>query len=591
MGSINNGGQLLTYDYRQTIKSQDFNRLNYKLHPSGIYEGGTLIKVNDAEVRLQAFTCLYEDEDNSLSIRITTTTDATVSVSPSTPFIIGRFSWLNTENNFMDLVSVSFEDILDSDIIFGQLFFEGSILSPTFDYSKTTYCSKKILKLTEQFPFRIYPTIPPSNQVEVDVGGPIYVDGKKIEVTTKTLSPTITLPTSMYYRKDFITMNTSTGAIVIFTGVEDTIEANALFPIIEKGYFVIGALIFGNTTHSVIRGSDIQYIHPNEVKTSYYSPSQVLPMITSLDGASSGLDSYALDSVSHVDLKTSLNPFFPTYSGSMPVTAFWKGIANNGTTFSAVAFSSSIAATSTDGLNWTQRAMPSSANWNGIAYGNGTFVAVAGSSDKAATSIDGITWTPQTLPSSTNWWAITYGSGMFIAIVYNSNVAATSTDGITWTPQTLPSTTTWQSIEYGNGVFIAVASTSSTSVARSTDGVNWTLETLPVAISCYDVAYNNGIFAILGNNSSIAVTSPDGITWTQRTLPVSTTWKYICSGGGLFFGVSETDAATSSLDGITWFSKTMPESTTAYRCLDYKNGRFIVPKYGTATLCAGDIIL
>ena len=38
-----------------------------------------------------------------------------------------------------------------------------------------------------------------------------------------------------------------------------------------------------------------------------------------------------------------------------------------------------------------------------------TFVAVARSSQVAATSTDGITWTQRTLPTSANWQSVTYG--------------------------------------------------------------------------------------------------------------------------------------------------------------------------------------
>ncbi|MFM6943684.1 MAG: hypothetical protein ACKOXV_00165, partial [Bacteroidota bacterium] len=84
-----------------------------------------------------------------------------------------------------------------------------------------------------------------------------------------------------------------------------------------------------------------------------------------------------------------------------------------------------IAATSTDGITWTQRTLPVNTNWQSVTYGNGVFVAVANTSSIAATSTDGITWTQRTLPVSTNWYSVTYGNGVFVAVAYNTSIAAT----------------------------------------------------------------------------------------------------------------------------------------------------------------------
>ena len=47
-------------------------------------------------------------------------------------------------------------------------------------------------------------------------------------------------------------------------------------------------------------------------------------------------------------------------------------------------------------------ALPVSANWYSVCYGNGKFVAVAYNSTIAAYSTDGINWTQTTLPAITN---------------------------------------------------------------------------------------------------------------------------------------------------------------------------------------------
>src|SRR5204863_226960 len=105
--------------------------------------------------------------------------------------------------------------------------------------------------------------------------------------------------------------------------------------------------------------------------------------------------------------------------------------------FVTIANGSSLAATSPDGLTWTQRTMPSSSQWNSVIYGNGLFVAIAGGpSTTAATSPDGITWTARTLPSSQQWNSVAYGNGTFVTLVGGDTKAAWSSASIAPPPPT-----------------------------------------------------------------------------------------------------------------------------------------------------------
>ena len=110
----------------------------------------------------------------------------------------------------------------------------------------------------------------------------------------------------------------------------------------------------------------------------------------------------------------------------LPANAGWYSIAWNGTVFCATAASSTIAATSPDGITWTQRVLPANANWHAIAWNGTVFCAVAGYSTIAATSPDGITWTQRTLPVSANWYSIAWNGTVFCAIAVGSTIAATT---------------------------------------------------------------------------------------------------------------------------------------------------------------------
>ena len=185
---------------------------------------------------------------------------------------------------------------------------------------------------------------------------------------------------------------------------------------------------------------------------------------------------------------------------------------------------------------------PSSTNWKSVTYGNGKFVEVTGSSSKAAYSTNGINWTSAFLPLSTNWQSVTYGNGKFVAVptIHNtasSSQAAYSTDGINWTSAFLPSSDYWKSVTYGNSKFVAVAGSSK--AAYSTDGVNWTSASLPSSAYWQSVTYGNGKFVAVAENSSKAAYSTDGVNWISGSLPSSAYWQSVTYGNGKFVAVAE----------------------------------------------------
>jgi hypothetical protein len=260
-------------------------------------------------------------------------------------------------------------------------------------------------------------------------------------------------------------------------------------------------------------------------------------------------------------------------------TTSWISVAYGNGTFVAVSIGTNIAATSTDGITWTQRTMPASVYWYGVTYGAGTFVAVAYNTSVAATSTDGITWTQRNLPTNAYWYSVTYGNGTFVAVARDSAIAATSADGVTWTQRTLPEAASWSSIAYGSGTFVAMyeTSSSSSSAATSADGITWTQRAMPAGAYWSGVAYGAGKFVAVASTSSIAATSTDGVTWTQRSLPATKSWKSVAYGNDTFVAVaynSGSDAAATSQDGITWTLRTLPANAYWYS-VTYGNGTFV----------------
>lgn len=127
----------------------------------------------------------------------------------------------------------------------------------------------------------------------------------------------------------------------------------------------------------------------------------------------------------------------------------WGNTGGSGTWVSVAYNSANVAYSTDDGASWTVAAnLPSTANWSSVTYGNGRFVAIAFGSTKAAWSTDGITWTPAVLPTSLNWISIAYSEGLkrFAAYAQGSTSGcATSADGDAWTTRAVVSAS-WTSV-------------------------------------------------------------------------------------------------------------------------------------------------
>ena len=180
--------------------------------------------------------------------------------------------------------------------------------------------------------------------------------------------------------------------------------------------------------------------------------------------------------------------------------------------------------------------LPKSVEWRSVTYGGGKYVAIAYNSSTAAYSEDGITWTAATLPTWAYWFSVTHGSEKYVTVAYDSNKAAYSDDGITWTMATLPSSAKWYSVTYGNGKYVTVAGNSN-KAAYSEDGITWTEATLPSSSYWYSVTYGNGRFVVTANSGNKAAYSEDGITWTETTLPSSAARRGNTYGNGKYVTV------------------------------------------------------
>lgn len=200
--------------------------------------------------------------------------------------------------------------------------------------------------------------------------------------------------------------------------------------------------------------------------------------------------------------------------------------------------------------------LPANVAWTDVTWNGAIFCAISGTasnpSNVAATSSDGITWTQQTLPSSGTWTSIIWTDSKFVAV--GNNLFATSVNGTTWTAGTIP-TGNYVGLCYGGTAtkILLAWTTASNTIQISTDyGTTWVAKTLSNPV--HTIAWNGTLFrtAYLYSQSN---TSYDGLIWSSNnTTPYGTSTAYIKAFGSLFVHYTN-NAATifySYDNGGTW---------------------------------------
>lgn len=244
--------------------------------------------------------------------------------------------------------------------------------------------------------------------------------------------------------------------------------------------------------------------------------------------------------------------------------------------------------TSTDGVNWTQRALPDNySSGISLSYGAGVFVATftrsydpwSGSgypfnNTRYATSTDGINWTSRSLPGADGSYrptSVAYGGGVHALVRYgaSTNTVYTSTNGANWTARTLPASGQWNVIRYAAGKFILTSTLSTTDIVTSTDGITWTLGDLGASREWGVATGNSSTVFVPASNLALpgrfaSATSATATLTVEATVPggvpVSYQWQRSVDGGTSWSNVSNATSQTLSLTNIT-----LSDSGTRYR--------------------------
>jgi len=247
MGSINYGHQVLSFDYKNPGSSQSFNKLLYKLLPSGLYEGGDLTINNNTQITLTPLVCYIVDNLSQLGVRIETTIPQVIPMSFSQPYIILRFRWVDSENNFMDMLATDTPDTNNGDLIVGKGIYDPGLDLVSIDYSERSTASLSQIEQAKDS-FRVTPTDPPTKQLNIKGGKLFNFDALKI------ISDTVTIDindTSTVGRNDLIFIDNN-GTIQIEEGVPAVIPLTA-----DYGSKLVIAEIHRGPGRTNVKGDEI----------------------------------------------------------------------------------------------------------------------------------------------------------------------------------------------------------------------------------------------------------------------------------------------------------------------------------------------
>ncbi len=248
-------------------------------------------------------------------------------------------------------------------------------------------------------------------------------------------------------------------------------------------------------------------------------------------------------------------------------THYFYDVLFDGTKF--VAVGSYVAATSTDGINWTLGTGMGSANYNfAVAYGNSVYIAVGTASSGTTTtasvarSADGKSWgdvSPTSGVAALN--SITYGSGRFVAVGATGSIV-TTTDGLHWTIDSSGTTNDLNVVRYAAGKFVAAGAAGT--YLTSTDGVIWKNTSIAgESSSSYGLVYTSNGWLSITSSYPLADTtkhsawaSPDATTWTKEYINVNSSMHgpIQVANSSLLLGVSRANDGRIfiSQDGTTW---------------------------------------
>jgi hypothetical protein len=105
--ATNYGNQRIVFDFHQEARAKGFNDAFCDILPYGVYTGGRLTRLNENLIQVEEMNVIIRsNEEDQVALKITTTETQEIAVEYTKPYIILRFGWAETDNNFMDIRAV-----------------------------------------------------------------------------------------------------------------------------------------------------------------------------------------------------------------------------------------------------------------------------------------------------------------------------------------------------------------------------------------------------------------------------------------------------------------------------------------------------
>jgi len=225
------GGQNISLKFGAAGNSREINERFVDIRPTGIYDGGYLTVVDTSHARISALKC--EIEDGTHQIRAETTTTVTLVVSSAAPYIVLRWAYTGSNNDYIGLLAVASGSIQTYDLIVGKCTFTGGGALNGFLYTERSNPAVVHLFL----------------KVEVAEEGGLYVRVRagRIQNGKETIQipdqkSTIFVPPGTNSRIDLVYVDRTTGTVSI-----DSSGTAAISPVAPN---YVGKLVLAEVTLS-----------------------------------------------------------------------------------------------------------------------------------------------------------------------------------------------------------------------------------------------------------------------------------------------------------------------------------------------------
>ena len=303
--SVNYGSQTITASFQMNATTENLNGFFYKALPAGIYNGGLLTKTPSFtdNVTIAPMTVILNDPVTGVAIKVTTaTSESSIVLSSTTPYVCLNYEWTNALNNYMAMFATDYTTLMAHPeyVVLGRGVYISGVLQSTFDYSRrddaviaTQDANKLAFKVQpiETLPLRVY--VNP---------GKIYYNNQYIQFPGGNVDAD--LPDTTLGRIDLVYVD-ATNAVHYLLGVDSATPAEPMFP--KLGYVV--AIITRGAARTAVYGNDITQIAADRqqvtdfnwgVGSNYVNASEI-PIGTTITQTVTGGTSWSIANTTTID--------------------------------------------------------------------------------------------------------------------------------------------------------------------------------------------------------------------------------------------------------------------------------------------------